>query len=106
MNLFPMDKYKEYYLDIEPLGAQKKNRLIFKKPITWRAEGRNMTMETWETVLTLDLAPLQQELVMKALSLFRDPTQGKKEKSKKPKPLDEILGTTNKLERLEPEEAI
>lgn len=97
-----MDKYKEYYLDIEPLGAQKKNRLIFKKPITWKAEGRNMTMETWETILTLDVAPLQQELVMKALSLFKDPPQGRKEKSKKPKSLDDLLGSTNKLERLEP----
>lgn len=101
-----MDKYKEYYLDIEPLGAQKKNRLIFKKPVTWKAEGTNKTMTTWETVLTLDVAPLQEELVMKALSLFKDQPQGKKEKSKKSKPLDEILGTTNKLERLEPEEAI
>ena len=69
--LTSMDKYKEYYLEISPLPAQKKNRLVFKRPITWKAEGSEKTMTTWEEVLTLDLAPLQQDLVMKALSLFR-----------------------------------
>ena len=94
--LTSMDKYKEYYLEISPLPAQKKNRLVFKRPITWKAEGSEKTMTTWEEVLTLDLAPLQQDLVMKALSLFRDqePKSGKKSK-----PLDKILGTTTRLER-------
>lgn len=90
-----MDKYKEYYLEISPLPAQKKNRLVFKRPITWKAEGTEKTMTTWENVLTLDVAPLQEELVMKALSLFRD----QEPNGKKSKPLDKILGTTTKLER-------
>lgn len=64
-----MAKYGEYEMERIPMPAIKKNRLIFKKPVQWTSkDGRTQT--TWDIVLTLELAPLQEELVMLALSLF------------------------------------
>ena len=77
-----MGKYGKYFLEIEGLPAQKKNRLIFKRPIDWKSETGG-TMRTFETALTLDLAPLQEKLVMEALSLFREEEPGKKGKEDK-----------------------
>ena len=65
-----MEKYGEYILETRPLPAQKKNQLVFLKEVHWTSEdGRKRT--TTDEILVIDVAPLQEELVRKALSLFK-----------------------------------
>ena len=65
-----MEKYGEYILETRPLPAQKKNQLVFLKEVHWTSEdGRTRT--TTDEILVIDVAPLQEELVRKALSLFK-----------------------------------
>ena len=65
-----MEKYGEYLLEIRPLPAQKKNQLVFLREVHWTSEdGRSKT--TTDEILKIDVAPLQEELIMKALSLFK-----------------------------------
>ena len=72
-----MATYGEYNLLVEPLPAQKKNRLVFRKEVVWTAtDGRQTT--TWDRILEIEVAPLQEELLLKALELFRS------DKTKKP----------------------
>lgn len=74
-----MTKYGEYELNIEPMPASKKNRLVFLKKVVWTSEdGR--TKETYDRILELEVAPLQEQLVMKALELFKTKTTEKKKK--------------------------
>ena len=74
-----MEKYGEYRLEIRPLPAQKKNQLVFLKEIHWTSEdGRTRT--TTDEVLKVEVAPLQEELVLKALSLFKTQPQKKAKK--------------------------
>ena len=74
-----MTKYGEYELLIEPMPASKKNRLVFLKKVIWNSEdGR--TKETYDRILELEVAPLQETLVLKALELFKDETTEKKKK--------------------------
>lgn len=72
-----MTRYGEYELTIEPMPANKKNRLVFQKKIIWNSEdGR--TKETYDRILELEVAPLQEALVMKALELFKTTEKKKK----------------------------
>ena len=74
-----MTKYGEYELLTEPMPASKKNRLVFLKKVIWNSEdGR--TKETYDRILELEVAPLQETLVLKALELFKDETTEKKKK--------------------------
>lgn len=74
-----MTKYGEYELTIEPMPASKKNRLVFLKKVIWNSQdGR--TKETYDRILELEVAPLQETLVLKALELFKDKTTEKKKK--------------------------
>ena len=74
-----MTKYGEYELLIEPMPASKKNRLVFLKKVIWNSEdGR--TKETYDRILELEVAPLQETLVLKALEPFKDETTEKKKK--------------------------
>lgn len=76
-----MEKYGEYLLEIRPLPAQKKNQLVFLKEVHWTSEdGRTRT--TTDEILVIDVAPLQEELVRKALSLFK--TEPVKKAKKQP----------------------
>ena len=74
-----MTKYGEYELTIEPMPASKKNRLVFLKKVIWNSQdGR--TKQTYDRILELEVAPLQETLVLKALELFKDKTTEKKKK--------------------------
>lgn len=74
-----MTKYGEYEMNIEPIPISKKNRLVFLKKVVWTSEdGR--TKETYDRILELEVAPLQEQLVMKALELFKTKTTEKKKK--------------------------
>ena len=65
-----MERYGEYILETRPLPAQKKNQLVFLREVHWTSEdGRSKT--TTDEILKIDVAPLQEELIMKALSLFK-----------------------------------
>jgi hypothetical protein len=66
-------------LYVVPLPAQKKNKLIFKRPVKWTSEDGRST-ETEDTILEIDVAPLQEQLVMQALSLFQVKTPKAKSK--------------------------
>ena len=75
-----MKQYGNYTLTVEPMPALRKNRLIFKRPVKWTSEdGRVQT--SYDTVLTLEVAPLQEQLIMQALSLFENKEQKKKGKA-------------------------
>ena len=65
-----MTTYGEYELKIERMAVAKKNRLVFQKLVTWKSEdGRQIT--SYDRVLELEVAPLQEALILKALELFR-----------------------------------
>ena len=74
-----MEKYGEYILETRPLPAQKKNQLVFLKEVHWTSEdGRTKT--TTDEVLKIEVAPLQEELVRKALGLFKSENTKKAKK--------------------------